>query len=131
MGTLGIGSNLNEWSDELIEQSAEFVEQYKQIRPLVQFGNQYRLSALKRKGVTAVMYANAEGSDNVLFAFLHSQQLGEPLPRLRLKGLVAEKRYVIDELPGVWSGSALMNVGIELPLRGDFDSLMYRIHEVN
>ncbi len=131
MGTLGIGSNLNEWSDESIGQCAEFVKQYKQIRPLVQFGNQYRLSELKHKGVTAVQYADAAGSEHVLFAFLHSQRLGEPLPRLRLKGLVAGKCYSIDGLPGTWSGRALMNVGIELPLRGDFDSLMYRIREIN
>ena len=38
MGTLGIGSNLNEWSDELIAESAEYVAQYKSIRHLVQFG---------------------------------------------------------------------------------------------
>ncbi|MRN55983.1 alpha-galactosidase [Paenibacillus monticola] len=129
LGTLGIGSNLNEWSDELIAQSAEYIRQYKQIRHLVQFGSQYRLSALRDKGVTAVQYTDAEGSDNVLFAFLHSQRLGEPLPRLRLQGLQADTLYGIDELPGVWSGRALMNIGIELPLRGDFDSLIYRIRE--
>lgn len=129
MGSLGIGSNLNEWNDELIEESAEYVEQYKQIRPLVQFGRQYRLPALKEKGVTAVQYSDLDGRDNVLFAFLHSQRLGEPLPRLCLNGLQSEKYYVIDKLPGIWSGNALMKIGIELPLRGDFDSLMYRIRE--
>ncbi|MCL6456461.1 MAG: alpha-galactosidase [Gorillibacterium sp.] len=129
MGSLGIGANLNEWSDEQIEQSAEFIRQYKQIRPLVQAGSQFRLSALKQKGLTAVQYVHANGSESVLFAFLHSQKLGELLPRLCLQGLQSDKQYVIDQLPGTYSGRALMNVGIVLPLRGDFDSLMYRIQE--
>ncbi|MWV47222.1 alpha-galactosidase [Paenibacillus sp. HJL G12] len=127
MGTLGIGSNLNEWSDELIEQSGEFIRQYKEIRPLVQFGRQYRLASLKHLGVTSVQYVNEDGTDSVVFAFLHSQHLGEPLPRLRLQGLQADRDYVIDGLPEKRSGRALMNIGIELPLRGDFDSLVYRI----
>ncbi|ANS74333.1 alpha-galactosidase [Paenibacillus yonginensis] len=128
-GTLGIGSNLNEWSDEQIAETASYVEQYKQIRHLVQFGDQYRLSSLEDKGVTAIQYAGGDGSDHVLFAFLHSQRLGEPLPRLKLKSLKPEKTYAIEGLTGLWSGRALMNIGIELPLRGDFDSLMYRIRE--
>ncbi|MEC0093186.1 alpha-galactosidase [Paenibacillus macquariensis] len=129
MGTLGIGSNLNEWSDELIEESAGFVEQYKEIRPLVQYGQQYRIDALKKQGVTAVQYVNKQASETVVFAFLHSQRLGDGLPRLRLQGLNPDKTYVIDELSGTWTGKALMNIGVELPLRGDFDSLMYRIQE--
>jgi len=130
MGTLGIGSNLNEWSDELIEQSAAFVQQYKDIRPVIQYGQQYRLPALKHKGVTAVQYVSLDGSESVLFGFLHSQRLGEPLPRLRLQGLQADQSYRIDQLESTWTGRALMNIGIELPLRGDFDSLMYRIQRV-
>lgn len=129
MGTLGIGSNLNEWSDELIEASAGFVQQYKEIRPLVQYGQQYRLDALKKQGVTAVQYVNKQASETVVFTFLHSQQLGESLPRLRLQGLHPDKTYAIEQLPGTWTGKALMNIGIELPLRGDLDSLMYRIKE--
>lgn len=129
MGTLGIGSNLNEWSDELIAESAEYVAQYKSIRHLVQFGSQYRLDSLRHKGVTAVQYGSEDDCDYVLFAFLHSQKLGEPLPRLRLTGLQADQSYAIEGVAGTWSGRALMNIGIELPLRGDFDSLVYRIQK--
>ncbi|MUG65111.1 alpha-galactosidase [Paenibacillus campinasensis] len=127
MGTLGIGSNLNEWSDELIAESGEFVRQYKAIRHLVQFGSQFRLSSLKHKGVTAVQYVDDQGVDSVLFAFLHSQRLGEPLPRLQLTGLQPDASYIVEGVEGKWSGRALMNIGVELPLRGDFDSVMYRI----
>ncbi|WP_144424620.1 alpha-galactosidase [Paenibacillus xylanivorans] len=129
MGTLGIGSNLNEWSADQIEQSAEYIRQYKGIRHLVQFGKQYRLSELRDKGVTAVQYSDATGCDNVVFAFLHSQKLGEPLPRLRLNNLQPDKTYMIEGLEGNFSGRSLMNIGVVLPLRGDFDSLMYRIRE--
>lgn len=126
-GTLGIGSNLNEWSDEWIEQSAALVAQYKAIRPIVQYGRQHRLQALKHKGVSAVQYISEDSSASVLFAFLHSQKLGDSLPRLCLQGLDPDKTYAIDQLEGSWSGRALMNIGIALPLRGDFDSLLYHI----
>jgi alpha-galactosidase len=129
MGALGVGVNLNEWSEEQIQQSASFIQQYKEIRPLVQFGRHYRLQALKKKGVAAVQYVSENGSESVVFAFLHSQQLGEALPRLCLQGLQPDRTYLIDQLPGAWSGKALLNIGLELPLRGDFDSLIYRIRE--
>lgn len=91
------------------------------------WNGQYRLDSLRYKGVTAVQYGSEDGSDNVLFAFLHSQKLGEPLPRLQLTGLQADQSYAIEGVAGTWSGRALMSIGIELPLRGDFDSLAYRI----
>ncbi|KAI7254781.1 alpha-galactosidase [Hortaea werneckii] len=128
-GTLGIGSNLNKWSDAQIEESRDYIRQYKDIRHLVQSGSQYRHTGLRDKGVTAVQYSDASGSGHVLFAFLHSQKLGEPLPRLRLTALDPGKTYIIEGLEGSFSGRALMNIGVELPLRGDFDSLIYRIRE--
>lgn len=129
MGTLGIGSSLKEWNDGQLAQSAEYIRQYKTIRHLVQSGRLFRLTELRDSGVAAVQYSDAAGSDNVLLAFLHAQKLGEPLPRLRLAGLQAEKVYSIDGLEGSFSGRALMNIGVDLPLVGDLDSLMYRIRE--
>ncbi|SFD84795.1 alpha-galactosidase [Paenibacillus catalpae] len=131
-GTLGIGANLNHWSEEQLTEAAALVAQYKTVRPLVQEGRQYRLSMLKHKGVEAVQYVGAGGSgeeESVLLAFLHSQKFGDRLPRLLLQGLNPDKNYTIDGIEGAHSGRALMRIGIELPLRGDFDSLMYHIRE--
>lgn len=130
MGTLGIGSNLNEWSEEWMEEAAGYIELYKQIRPLVQSGRQYRLQQLKDKGAVAVQYVDRAAETGVLFAFLHSQQLGDPLPRLCLAGLDPGATYIIEETGETFSGRALMNIGLVLPLRGDFDSLLYRIRQV-
>ncbi|MUG86637.1 alpha-galactosidase [Paenibacillus timonensis] len=129
MGTLGIGANLNHWSEAELEEAAGFVRQYKAIRPLVQFGDQYRLDSLVHLGVTAVQYVDESRGESVLLAFLHSQRLGDRLPRLRLQGLMPDKSYAIEGLPGIRSGRSLMQIGLELPLRGDFDSLLYRIRE--
>ncbi|WP_168123321.1 alpha-galactosidase [Paenibacillus sp. HB172176] len=131
-GTLGIGANLNHWSKDQLAEAAALVDQYKAIRPLVQEGRQYRLGMLKHKGVEAVQYVGSDGNggeESVLFAFLHSQKLGDRLPRLLLQGLNPDKGYRIDGIDGVHSGQSLMRIGIELPLRGDFDSLMYHIRE--
>ncbi|WP_372630282.1 alpha-galactosidase [Cohnella sp.] len=128
-GTLGIGANLNEWSEEQIAEAAGLVAQYKAVRPLVQGGRQYRLDALKHKGVDAVQYVGGKSEESVLFAFLYSQKLGDRLPRLCLQGLKPDAVYEIEGVAGGHSGRALMRIGVELPLRGDFDSLMYPIRE--
>lgn len=128
-GTLGIGANLNHWSEEQLEEAAALVAQYKLIRPLVQEGRQYRLDLLKHKGVHAVQYVAENGEESVLFAFLHAQKLGDKLPRLCLQGLNPDKRYAIDGMEGTHSGQALMRIGVELPLRGDYDSLICHIRE--
>lgn len=132
-GTLGIGANLNHWSEEQLAEAASLVSQYKAVRPLVQAGRQYRLSMLKHKGVEAVQYVGVGVSgeeESVLFAFLHSQKLGDRSPRLLLQGLNPDKQYSIEGIDGEHSGRALMRIGVELPLKGDFDSLMYHIREV-
>ena len=50
MGNLGIGDNLLKWSDAEKEEARELVELYKNIRPIVQHGDQYRLLSPRNDG---------------------------------------------------------------------------------
>ena len=129
-GSLGIGSNLNRFSDEEMKQSAEYVSYYKSIRGTVQDGELYRLMPPENSEQSAVQYVSRDGKQAVLFAFLHSQQFGTPFPTVRLQGLDPNATYRLTQaepdpkakLPEMATGSYLTQVGLQLPLRGDYDS---------
>ena len=54
-GVLGVGGDLTGWSDEELAEARTWVELYKEIRPVVQGGDLYRLRA-PEGGLSAVQY---------------------------------------------------------------------------
>jgi alpha-galactosidase len=130
MGALGVGGNLNHWSEEELETAKQMVSLYKEIRPLVQEGNLYRILSPRTSEMTAVEYASKNGSEAVLFAFLHSSQLGAGSKIVYLRGLKDTALYKIDNSEESVSGAALMKRGLEVNLKGDFDSKLIRIRKV-
>jgi len=125
-GSLGIGANLNHWSNEDFALAKNMVGLYKSIRATVQQGRLYRLR-MPPDDVMANEYASNDGAQAVLFAFRHSQQLGEPAPPIYLRGLDPNATYRLRRLDGLLldhgeelSGSYLMNQGLRFNLSGDF-----------
>lgn len=124
LGTLGIGGNLLHWSDEEMGEVAKWIAIYKEIRPLVQDGDQYWLVSphTTHGEVTAVEYVTEDAAEAVLFAFRRADLFGESLPRLRLQQLQPEANYHVevlgqnDNLAYAASGAALMSYGLTLPL---------------
>ncbi len=159
MGTLGVGGNLLKWSSEEEAQTKWFLAEYKQIRPLVQEGRLYRLRSPGRfvvpgagsgfgvpplggsgnDGFWAYSYVSPDRSSAVLFAFLRSSELGNDLPAIRLRGLKPEARYRVEARQPdkanpplgtqTLSGTALMERGLALRLRGDYASALVRVQE--
>jgi alpha-galactosidase len=128
-GSLGLGSNLNKWTDEEMQQATGYVAFYKQVRATVQRGALYRLIAPQGSEVAATEYVSNDGGQAVLFAFLHSQQFGIPFPTFRLRGLEKDSLYKVHAMDpgkvqetGAVSGAYLMNHGLDLRLVGDYDS---------
>jgi alpha-galactosidase len=136
-GALGIGANLNKWSPEDFALAARMISTYKSIRETVQQGDLYRLCSPREGALTANQYISAHGKQAVLFAFLHSQQYVRPLPALCLRGLDANALYrvkrldekVVEQQP-VLSGSFLMQHGLNLDLRGDYDSTLVILERI-
>lgn len=131
MGTLGIGGNLNHWSEEELKTAKEMISLYKEIRPIVQEGNLYRLLSPRTNEVAAVEYTAKDGSEALVFAFLHSSQFGVGSKTLYLKGLESKALYKVEGSDGLTSGAALMKKGLEVNLKGDFDSKLIRIKKVD
>jgi alpha-galactosidase len=128
-GALGIGANLNRWSDDDFSLATKMVAYYKRIRVTVQEGDLYRLFSPREGNLTANEYVSADGRQAVLFAFLHSQQFLRPAPTILLRGLEEAARYrlttVDDKLAEkseTMTGSYLMHRGLDFNLRGDYDS---------
>ncbi|WP_313637117.1 alpha-galactosidase [Paenibacillus sp.] len=131
MGSLGIGGDLNKWTDAELIEAKELVALYKELRPMIQQGKQYRLHSPRTEPTTAVQYVNDDGSESVIFVFLHSQQFGNFMPRLRLNGLQSDQIYQVELAePFTMSGSGLMSIGIPIALGGDFDSVLIRVRAV-
>jgi alpha-galactosidase len=132
-GSLGIGANLNNFTPEDMATAKDLVAFYKTIRPTVQQGLQYRLIAPSRPGApserAATEYVPTDGTQAVVFAYLHSQNFGDPYPLVRLAGLDPKATYRLHPLdPKQFlaqqeaSGSYWMSHGLQLDLRGDYDS---------
>ena len=128
-GSLGIGGNLNNWTDGEMNDSKMMVAYYKSIRQTVQRGNLYRLIAPEDSSASATEHVARDGSQAVVFAFLQAQRFGSAYPTIYLQGLQADAKYRIKtiddklkDMPAVATGDALMHRGLTFHLAGDYDS---------
>ena len=128
-GALGIGSNLNKLSVGEIAEATRLTAFYKEIRTTVQHGDLYRLQSPVGSEEAQVEYVAPDGKQAVLLAYLQTQHYGMRYPTVRLQGLDAEAVYRVRSFDGAKyrgeatvSGSVLMGAGLELELRGDYDS---------
>ena len=132
-GRLGMEIQPKNMTDEEKAQCRKAIEEYKRIRPVVQFGDIYRLlSPFDHKGAASLMYVT-EQKDRAVFYWWKTESFqNEHLPRVRMAGLDPHRMYTIHELDRIdlnplsfegksFSGEYLMNHGLELPYRHDVD----------
>jgi len=142
-GRLGMEIQPKTMSDEEKEFSKHAIATYKEIRPVVQFGDLYRLiSPFDKLGVASLMYCTPEKDRAVFFAYKIEHYMNQVLPRFRMAGLDANKNYRIRELnlpqgenpcylhDKVVAGSILMNTGMEVPLGAEYASRVFELIEV-
>lgn len=130
-GALSIGANLNGWGQSDFALATKMIATYKRIRPTVQLGDLYRLLSPRTSDVTANQYVSADGKQSAVFAFRHSQEYNTPAPTLYLKGLDRKATYKLESIDNKLvekqpelSGAYLMHAGLNVNLRGDFDSTL-------
>lgn len=122
MGTLGIGCNILKFSDDEVRLSQEMVQEYKEIRHIIQEGKFFRIENTSQNDYYLYQYLKED--EGVLFMFLPQSQLGHRGIRVKFRGLVPEKTYVLETPYGSVkkSGSYLMDHGLEQRLVGDYAS---------
>ena len=130
MGSLGIGTNLLKWSEEEFEEAGKLVRRYKQVRDIVQEGDQYRLLSPREGETTAVQYVSEDMRTSVIFVFRNPHQFLDPSPTIYPRGLKEDSIYRVTVLEAPRSGEALMGRGIQVPLEGDLTSAMIELTQV-
>ena len=132
-GRLGMEIQPKNMTDEEKALCRNAISEYKRIRPVVQFGDIYRLiSPYEHCGLASLMYVS-EQKDRAVFYWWKTEQFqNEHLPRVRMAGLDASRMYKIHELNRIdqrplncegksYSGAYLMNHGLEMPYTHDLD----------
>jgi alpha-galactosidase len=127
-GNFGYELDLTKFTVDEKEQVKHQIALYKEIRPLVQFGDFYRLLSPFEGNETAWMIVAEDQSEAVVAYFRVLAEPNDPLSRLKLKGLDANKDYLLVEDGFTYAGDHLMYAGIAIPdLKGDFQSLIWRL----
>ena len=132
-GRLGMEIQPKNMTDEEKELCRKAIADYKTIRPIVQFGDIYRLiSPYDRLSVASLMYTSPEKDKAAFYWWKTETFVNQHIPRVKMAGLNPEKRYRIHELNRIdntplafegktFSGAFLMNNGLEIPYRHNVD----------
>jgi len=139
-GAMGIQSNILLWNEQETQFAREMIRLYKEIRPIIQEGDLYRLNSLRREHISAVEYVDREASQAVIFVFMRTNPACDPpktnilrwaSPRfiftLYPRGLLPNQKYRVDGIRGARSGEAWMSAGLPIEMEGDDDSQIIRI----
>lgn len=126
-GRLGMEIQPKNMTDEEKALCRTAIGEYKQIRPVVQQGDIYRLlSPYDRLGAASLMYVSPKKDQAVFYWWKTEHFVNQHLPRVPMAGLDPHKRYRVHELVRidnrplqcegkVYTGAYLMANGLELP----------------
>lgn len=125
MGNLGYELDLTNLSDEEKATIANQVNLYKELRPVVQLGQQYRLINPDTVSNEAAVQFNYE--NQTIVTYVRVLSVVETMETtLKLKDLDEEGLYKLQENGEVYSGAELMYAGLTVILsQGDFLSRQY------
>ena len=130
-GNFGFEMDVRKLSDEEREQARQAVARYKAIRPLVQFGDFYRLLSPFEGPETAWMFVSPDGNEALVAYFCTYPDPMAPPARLKLRGLRPEGRYRAAELGETLGGDLLMRHGLVLPRAvGDGQAALIHLHNL-
>lgn len=107
----------------------ELIALAEKINPVIISGDMYRLVAPDVSNFPAAMFISHDSSQAVLFAFQIRINQVHNFPTLRLQGLDPTARYRLDG-KDVYSGSTLMNGGIQFRFGTDYDSKVVFIEKI-
>lgn len=144
-GRLGMEIQPKDMSPEDQAFAGRAIAAYKSIRPVVQFGDLYRLvSPYDNKSISSLMYVTPEKEKAVCYVYKTDHFVNMILPNVRMGGLDPLKNYRLKDLTPVdenkpcalhqkvVSGKMLMDEGIALQslLKGEYSSLALELEEV-
>ena len=141
-GRLGMELQPKDIVGEDYEFAKNAIVDYKLIRPIVQFGDLYRLvSPYDENGWSSLMYVSKDKKQAAFFAFSLKYHDRTTFFENRLNGLDPDKKYTITELnvksgqhtfngtEKTYTGDYLMKVGIGMNIGNPFESTVLLVKE--
>lgn len=132
-GRLGMEIQPKNMTDEEKALCRKAISEYKEIRPVVQFGDLYRLvSPYDNQGLSSIMYVSEAKNKAVFYWWKLANFYNVHLPRVKMAGLDENKIYKVKELDVIdnkpldcegksYSGKYLMEHGLEMPYVHEVD----------
>lgn len=132
-GRLGMEIQPKNMTDEEKALCRKAISEYKEIRPVVQFGDLYRLvSPYDNQGLSSIMYVSEAKGKAVFYWWKLANFYNVHLPRVKMAGLDENKMYKVKELDVIdnkpldcegksYSGKYLMEHGLEMPYVHEVD----------
>lgn len=132
-GRLGMEIQPKNMTDEEKALCRKAISEYKEIRPVVQFGDLYRLvSPYDNQGLSSIMYVSEAKDKAVFYWWKIANFYNVHLPLVKMAGLDANKMYKVRELDVIdnkpldcegksYSGKYLMEHGLEMPYTNEVD----------
>ena len=132
-GRLGMEIQPKNMTDEEKALCRKAISEYKEIRPVVQFGDLYRLvSPYDNRGLSSIMYVSEAKDKAVFYWWKLANFYNVHLPRVKMAGLDENKMYKVKELDVIdnkpldcegksYSGKYLMEHGLEMPYVHEVD----------
>lgn len=132
-GNFGYELDLSKFTDEEKEVVKQQIQLCKDIRPIVQFGDFYRLLSPFEGNHTSWMFVSKDKSEAFVVYVTVLQEPNGPIGRFRLQGLDPNKTYKLEgQHAGVFAGDQLMYAGHPIPqFYGDFSSCVYRLTAID
>ena len=132
-GRLGMEIQPKNMTNEEKALCRKAISEYKEIRPVVQFGDLYRLvSPYDNQGLSSIMYVSEAKNKAVFYWWKLANFYNVHLPRVKMAGLDENKMYKVKELDVIdnkpldcegksYSGKYLMEHGLEMPYVHEVD----------
>ena len=140
-GRLGMEMKPSDLNDREREYAKKAVAFYKEIRPIIQLGDQYRLlSPYEGNGFCSEMFVTEDKSEAVFFCYKFENYVDLHTPRWRMAGLDPDATYRLNEFEcaerthyfegKTFSGRFLMEMGIDAYLSRQFASRVIRLTKI-
>ncbi len=128
-GTFGYELDVRKLAQREREAIKEQIREYKQMYPLIHYGDYYRLTDGENdREFTAWQFVSGDQSEALVCVVTLRARANGPFIRLRLKGLKEDGLYQVNGGKERYEGSALMYGGLLLPqVQGDYQSLRFHL----
>lgn len=122
-GSMSIGINILKSDEGELEKLKDATKRFKELRPALQDSYFYRICSARENPYCVWQYVRRNRSEFTVFAFGHGMhQWDKQLPSFRMRGLKPDEIYRCGEME--MTGRALMNLGVHISLKGDYDSVV-------